>query len=161
MTDIHGTAAALRDAFAAGSANGQAMLTSLYGETVDIRHVPATEHEGPMDREQLVKLGALESNVYKVAAPNLQSETMVEVVDDTTIRIDRRSRGTVEDQTVDFPMRMDLTVEGGAVTGMTTHIEPEMTAAMALIFGAPSAAAALQKLMAAASSLGDALPDPT
>jgi hypothetical protein len=161
MTDIHGTALALRDAFAAGSANGQAMLASLYGEKVDIRHVPATEHEGPMAREQLVKIGGLESNVYKVAAPDLQSETVVEVVDDTTIRIDRRSRGTVEGQPVDFPMRIDLTVEGGAVTGMTTHIEPAMTAAMALIFGAPSAAAELQKLMAAASSIGTALPDPT
>jgi hypothetical protein len=161
MTDIHRTAAALRDAFGAGSAEGQATLASLYGEKVDIRHVPATEHEGPMDREQLVTIGGLESNVYKVAVPDLQSDTTVEVVDDTTVRIDRRSRGTVEGQPVDFPMRIDLTVQGGEVTGMTTHMEPEMTAAMALIFGAPSAAAELEKLMAAAASIGAAPSDPT
>jgi hypothetical protein len=159
-TAIQVTATRLRDAFASGSDEGRAVLASLYDDKVDIRHVPPTDHDGPMNRDQLVEVGGLEANVYKVAAPDLRSETTVEVLDDTTVGIGRRSRGTVEGHTVDFPMRMVLTVEGGKVTGMTTHIEPEMTAAMALIFGAPAAAAALQELMAAAASIGAAPTDP-
>jgi hypothetical protein len=151
QTDIQTVAAELRDAFTASSGDGQAALVARYGPTIDVRHVPAMEQDGPVDRDWLVKMGGLESKVYKVAAPDLQSETTVEVVDATTVHIDRRTRGVVGGEPVDYGMRMVLTVESGEVTGLTTHIGPDMTAAMALIFAAPAAAEALQELMAAAA----------
>ena len=91
------------------------VLGGLYAEKVDLRHVPPSEHDGVMSREQLVAGAAAERGLFENAIPDFNSTHSYEVEGERIVE-QFHIRGTLRDgQVLDNRMTITYTVSDGAI----------------------------------------------
>ena len=104
------------------------VLGGLYAEKVDLRHVPPSEHDGVMSREQLVAGAPAERGLFENAIPDFNSTHSYEVEGERIVE-QFHMRGTLRDgQVLDNRMTITYTVSDGAISAMTAEIDPEGSA---------------------------------
>src|SRR6476659_6774301 len=104
------------------------VLGQLFAEKVDLRHVPSSDHDGPMAREQLVAGATAERKLFESAIPDFVSTHRYEVEDERIVE-QYHMRGTVPGGgALDNRMTITYTVSDGAISAMTAEIDPESAA---------------------------------
>jgi hypothetical protein len=106
-------------------ARSREVLTGLFAESVEIRHVPRHPNDGPIAGRLLSEVARRESEAAMRALPDVLPDAPDISVEGDAIRVRRRTIGTLSDGTaVDVKTNTIFTIAGGVIVALQSEMDP-------------------------------------
>jgi hypothetical protein len=127
--DTRQVADELRTAFENGPDAAHRVLSSLYDDTVELRHVPPLPSDGTVDGERLREASSREAAAVKSAIPDQRYDTVEVVADAAGVHIKARIRGTLSTgRDVRLLAEMWCTVRAGRIVAIEHRMDEDALA---------------------------------
>jgi ketosteroid isomerase-like protein len=125
VSEVIGVAEELRAAYRAGPSAGQAVMASLFADSVVLHHDPPLPSDGPIPGAFLREMSGLETAAAHRALPDLRYDTVEVSGDDDTVRVRSKVTGTLASgEAVEVATDVVLDLRDGRIVGLTGHLEP-------------------------------------
>jgi ketosteroid isomerase-like protein len=126
MSGSIGVADELRAAYRAGPSAGHAVMASLFGESVVLRHDPPLPTDGPIPGGFLREMSGLETAAAHRALPDLRYESVDVSGDDDAVRVRATVTGTLATgEVVAVTTDVLLELSDGRIVGLTGALGPD------------------------------------
>jgi hypothetical protein len=126
----------LKAAFASGPDAAQTVLRSLYGDRLELRHVPPLPSDGTVDGERMREASGREAAAIKDAIPDLHYEAVELVVDESRVHVKAWIRGTLASgKSVRLLSEMWCTVHDGRIVAIEHLMDEDALAAWIEVAG--------------------------
>jgi hypothetical protein len=115
----------------------QQLMTSLYAEQLELRHVPPLQSDGPIASGLLVEISQREVAAAEKAFSDRPERTSDITVEGDGIRVRSLTRGQLRDGSfVEMRSNTLFTVKGGVIVGLMSDMDPASMTTWARVLSA-------------------------